>query len=96
MNQILQGWNKVLKDYRHWKMILRYPYCPFNTCVFFGNLGHPPNSLVDYYVAGMKQLDEYEEVMYDNLWELYDGIERRMKESDDLMKKVDEVLDEEL
>lgn len=97
MNQILQGWNKVLKDFRHWKMILKYPYCDFDSAVFFANLGNPPNSLVDYYAAGMEQIDAYEEVMYyDNLWELYGGIEKRMKEGDELMKEVDEFLDEKL
>lgn len=93
MTQILQGWNKVLKDYRHWKMILKHPYCPFDCAVFFGNLGHPPNSLVDYLVAGMKQLDaESAKVLYDNLWELYDEIEEQMDECDKLLNEVDEVL----
>ena len=81
MNQILQGWKKILIDYRHWKMIIKYPYCDFDCAVFFGNLGNPPNSLVDYFLKGMKQLDpECEKILYDNLWELYDDIEERMEE----------------
>ena len=56
-------------------MILKYPYCDFDCAVFFGNLAEPPNSLDDY-IKEMKQLDaEYEKILYDNLWELYDGIE---------------------
>jgi len=95
MNQILQGWKKILQDYRHWKMILKYPYDIFDCAVFFGNLGHPPNSLVDYLIKGMKQLDaECAEILYDNLWELYDGIEERMDETDKLLEEVDEVLEE--
>jgi hypothetical protein len=75
MNQILQGWKKVLKDYRHWKMILKYSYCPFECAVFFGNLAEPPNLFIDYYIKGMKQLDaECAEILYDNLWELYDDV----------------------
>jgi hypothetical protein len=91
MNQILQGWKMVLNDYRHWKMILKYPYCAFDTCVFFGNLAHPPNSLDDY-IKEMRELDSYEKVMYDNLWKLYDGIGERINKTDDLLKEVDEVL----
>ena len=54
-------------------MILKYPYDIFDCAVFFGNLGHPPNSLVDYLIKGMKQLDaECAEILYDNLWDLYD------------------------
>jgi hypothetical protein len=80
MNQILQGWKMVLKDYRHWKMIIKYPYDAFDCAVFFGNLAEPPNSLDDW-VKEMKQLDaECEEILYDNLWELYDGVEERMEE----------------
>ena len=75
MNQILEGWKMVLKDYRHWKMILKYPYCDFDCAVFFGNLAEPPNSLDDY-IKEMKQLDaECEKILYDNLWELYDEVE---------------------
>ena len=74
MNQILQGWKRILQDYRHWKMILKYPYCDFDCAVFFGNLGHPPNSLEEW-VKGLKQLDaECAEILYDNLWELYDEV----------------------
>ncbi len=89
MNQILEGWKMVLKDYRHWKMILKYPYDAFDCAVFFGNLSQPPNSLDDY-IKEMKQLDA--EMSYDNLWELYDGIEQRMDETDKLIEEVDEVL----
>jgi hypothetical protein len=92
MNQILEGWKMVLKDYRHWKMIIQYPYDAFACAVFFGNLAEPPNSLEDW-VKEMKQLDpEYEKILYDNLWELYDGIEERMDETDKLLEEVDEVL----
>jgi len=72
MNQILQGWKMVLKDYRHWKMIIKYPYDAFDCAVFFGNLAEPPNSL-EGWVKEMKQLDA--EMSYDNLWELYDEVE---------------------
>ncbi len=89
MNQILEGWKMVLKDYRHWKMIIQYPYDAFNCAVFFGNLAQPPNSLDDY-IKEMKQLEA--EMSYDNLWELYDGIEQRMDETDKLLEEVDEVL----
>jgi hypothetical protein len=92
MNQILQGWKRILQDYRHWKMIIKYPYCPFDCAVFFGNLAEPPNSLDDW-VKEMKQLDpEYEKILYDNLWVLYDGIEERMDKTDKLLEEVDEVL----
>ena len=92
MNQILQGWKRILQDYRHWKMIIQYPYDAFDCAVFFGNLAEPPNSLEDW-VKEMKQLDpEYEKIMYDNLWEIYDGIEERMNETDKLLEEVDEVL----
>ena len=92
MNQILQGWKRILQDYRHWKMIIKYPYCDFDCLVFFGNLAQPPNSLEDY-IKEYKQLDpEYEKIMYDNLWELYDDVEERMKETDKLLEEVDEVL----
>lgn len=89
MNQILEGWKMVLKDYRHWKMIIKYPYDAFDCAVFFGNLAEPPNSLDDW-VKEMKQLDA--EMSYDNLWVLYDGIEERMDETDKLLEEVDEVL----
>ncbi len=56
MNQILEGWKMVLKDYRHWKMILKSPYDAFACAVFFGNLSQPPNSLDDY----IKELKELE------------------------------------
>ncbi len=79
MNQILEGWKMVLKDYRHWKMIIKYPHCDFDCAVFFGNLGHPPNSLDDW-VKEMKQLDpEYEKILYDNLWELYEEVDEVLK-----------------
>jgi len=92
MNQILQGWKMVLKDYRHWKMIIKYPYDAFDCAVFFSNLSQPPNSLEDW-VKEMKQLDpEYEKILYDNLWELYDGVEERMNETNKLLEEVDEVL----
>jgi hypothetical protein len=92
MNQILEGWKMVLKDYRHWKMILKYPYDVFDRAVFFGNLGQPPNSLDDY-IKELKELDpDWEKNYYDNLWELYDGIEERMNETDKLLEEVDEVL----
>jgi len=45
MNKILQGWKRILQDYRHWKMIIKYPYDAFDCAVFFGNLAEPPNSL---------------------------------------------------
>jgi hypothetical protein len=89
MNQILEGWKMVLKDYRHWKMILKYPYDAFDCAVFFGNLAQPPNSLDDY-IKEMKQLEA--EMSYDNLWELYDDIGERMDETDKLLEEVDEVL----
>jgi hypothetical protein len=94
MNQILEGWKMVLKDYRHWKMILKYPYDAFDCAVFFGNLAQPPNSLDDY-IKELKQLDpDWEKNYYDNLWVLYDGIEQRMDETDKLLEEVDEVLEE--
>lgn len=41
----------------------------------------------------MKELDsDWEKNYYDNLWELYDGIEERMNETDKLLEEVDEVL----
>jgi hypothetical protein len=49
MNNIIQGWSKVIKDFRHWVMIIKYPYCDFDSSVFFGNLARQPNSLIDYY-----------------------------------------------
>jgi hypothetical protein len=92
INKILQGWKRILQDYRHWKMIIKYPYCDFDCLVFFGNLAQPPNSLEDY-IKEYKQLDpEYEKIMYDNLWELYDDVEERMKETDKFLEEVDEVL----
>ena len=92
INKILQGWKMILHDYRHWKMIIKYPYCDFDCLVFFGNLAQPPNSLEDY-IKEYKQLDpEYEKIMYDNLWELYDDVEERMKETDKFLEEVDEVL----
>jgi hypothetical protein len=91
MNQILEGWKMVLKDYRHWKMILKYPYDAFDCAVFFGNLAQPPNSLDDW-IKEMREMTEDERVMFDNLWELYDGIEERMNETDKLLEEVDEVL----
>ena len=94
MNQILEGWKMVLKDYRHWKMILKYPYDVFDCAVFFGNLAQPPNSLDDY-IKELKELDpDWEKNYYDNLWVLYDGIEQRMEETDKLFKEVDGVLEE--
>jgi hypothetical protein len=89
MNQILEGWKMVLKDYRHWKMIIQYPYDAFDCAVFFSNLAEPPNSLEDW-VKEMKELDA--EMSYDNLCELYDGIEERMNETDKLLEEVDEIL----
>ena len=87
MNRILQGWKSILQDYRQWKMIIKYPYDAFACAVFFGNLSEPPNSLEDW-VKEMKQLDpEYEKILYDNLWELYDGIEERMNKTDEFLKK---------
>lgn len=75
MNQILEGWKRILQDYRHWKMILKNPYDAFDCAVFFGNLAEPPNSLEDW-VKEMKQLDpECQKILYDNLWELYDEVE---------------------
>lgn len=92
MNQILQGWKRVFKDYRHWKMILKYPYDAFDSVVFFGNLAQPQNSLENW-IKEMKELDEeFEKVLYDNLWEFYDGIEERMNETDEFLKEVDEYL----
>ncbi len=93
MNQILQGWKKVLKDYRHWKMIIKYPYCDFDCAVFFGNLAESPNSLDDW-IKEMREMTEDEKVIFDNLWELYDDIEERMDETDKLLEEVDEVLEE--
>lgn len=73
-------------------MIIKYPYCDFDCLVFFGNLAQPPNSLDDY-IKEYKQLDpEYEKILYDNLWVLYDDVEERMKETDKLLEEVDEVL----
>lgn len=75
INKILQGWKRILQDYRHWKMILKNPYDAFDCAVFFGNLAEPPNSLEDW-VKEMKQLDpECQKILYDNLWELYDEVE---------------------
>jgi hypothetical protein len=92
MNQILEGWKMVLKDYRHWKMILKYPYDAFDCAVFFGNLAQLPNSLDDW-IKEMKQLDpDWEKNYYDNLWVLYDDIGERMNETDKLLEEVDEVL----
>jgi len=92
MIQILQGWKQVLKSYRHWKMILKYPYNAFDSIVFFDNLAQPPNSLEDW-IEKMKELDEEcEKMLYDNLWELYDGIEEQINETDEFLKKVDEYL----
>jgi hypothetical protein len=92
MNQILQGWKMVLKDYRHWKMILKYPYDAFDCAVFFGNLAQLSNSLDDW-IKEMKQLDpDWEKNYYDNLWVLYDDIGERMNETDKLLEEVDEVL----
>lgn len=91
MNQILEGWKMVLKDYRHWKMIIKYPYDAFDCAVFFGNLAEPPNSLDDW-IKEMREMTEDERVMFDNLWELYDGVEERMEETDKLLEEVDEVL----
>ena len=92
MNQIFQGWKKMLIDYRHWKMIIKYPYCYLDNIFFFGDLGHPLNSLEDY-IKEVKRLDlDWEKNYYDNLWELYDGIEERMNETDKLLEEVDEVL----
>jgi len=69
MNQILQGWKRILHDYLHWKMILKNPYDAFDCAVFFGNLAEPPNSLEDW-VKEMKKLDpECQKILYDNLWE---------------------------
>lgn len=56
MIQILQGWKQVLKSYRHWKMILKYPYDTFDSTVFFDNLAQPPNSLENW-IKEMKDLD---------------------------------------
>ena len=91
MNQILEGWKMVLKDYRHWKMILKYPYDAFDCAVFFGNLAQPPNSLDDW-IKEMREMTEDERVMFDNLWVLYDDIGERMNETDKLLEEVDEVL----
>lgn len=94
MNQILQGWKMVLHDYRHWKMIIKYPYCAFRCAVFFSNLAQPPNSLDDW-IKEMKQLDpECEKILYDNLWELYGDVEERMNETDKLLEEVDGVLEQ--
>jgi len=89
MNQILQGWKRMLQDYRHWKLIIKYPYCDFDCAVFFGNLAEPPNSLDDY-IEEMKQLDA--EMSYDNLWELYDDIEQHIDETNKLLEEVDGAL----
>ena len=79
MNQILQGWKGILQDYRHWKMIIKYPYCDVNCAFFFGNLGQPQISLDDY-IKEYKQLDaEYEKILYDNLWELYEEVDEVLK-----------------
>jgi hypothetical protein len=91
MNQILEGWKMVLKDYRHWKMILKNPYDAFDCAVFFGNLAQPPNSLDDW-IKEMREMTEDERVMFDNLWVLYDDIGERMNETDKLLEEVDEVL----
>jgi hypothetical protein len=73
MNKILQGWKRILQDYRHWKMIIKYPYDTFDCAVFFGNLAEPPNSL-DNWIKEMREMTEDEKVIFDNLWEIYDDI----------------------
>ena len=84
MNKILQGWKKILKDCQHWKMIIKYPYCLFDCAVFFGNLGHPPNSLEDW-MKEMREMTEDEKVMFSNLWQLYDDIEEHIDETNKLL-----------
>jgi len=78
MNKILQGWKKILKDYRHWKLIIKYPYCDFDCAVFFGNLAEPPNSLEDW-MKEMREMTEDEKVMFNNLWDLYDDVDEVLK-----------------
>jgi hypothetical protein len=60
MNRILQGWKRILHDYRWWKYVISHPYCDVDCAFFFGNLGEPPNSLDDY-IKEMKKIDEVEE-----------------------------------
>lgn len=57
MNQILQGWKRILHDYWYWKMIIQYPYDVSDRSIFFSNLGKPQISLEDW-VKEMKRLDE--------------------------------------
>ena len=79
INKILQGWKGILQDYRQWKMIIKYPYCYLDNIIFFGNLGQPQISLEDY-IKKCKQLDaEYEKILYDNLWELYEEVDEVLK-----------------
>jgi hypothetical protein len=60
-------------------MILKYPYDVFDRAVFFGNLGQPQISLDDY-IKELKRLDpEYEKILYDNLWELYEEVDEVLK-----------------
>jgi len=73
MNKILQGWKRIAQDYRHWKMIIKYPYDAFDCAVLFGNLGQPPTSLEDW-IKEMREMTEDEKVIFDNLWEIYDDI----------------------
>ena len=96
MNQILQGWKGILQDYRHWKMIIKCSYCAVDNIVFFGNLGQPQISLDDYIKKCKKLDEEYEKILYDNLWVLYDDVEERMKETDKLLEEVDKRTLEEL
>jgi hypothetical protein len=84
MNKILQGWKKILKDYQHWKLIIKYPYCDFDCAVFFGNLAEPPNSLEDW-MKEMREMTEDEKVMFNNLWDLYDDIEEHIDETNKLL-----------
>lgn len=87
INKILQGWKMILHDYRHWKMIIKYPYCAFDCAVFFSNLAQPPNSLEDY-IKEYKQLDPDWEKNY------YDGVDQRMNETDKLLEEADKLLEE--
>ena len=87
INKILQGWKRILHDYRHWKRIIKYPYCAFDCAVFFSNLAKPPNSLEDY-IKKCKQLDLDWEKNY------FDGVDQRMNETDKLLEEVDGVLEQ--
>ena len=48
MTKILKGWKKVFKDFFHWESIIKRPYDPFDSAIFFNNLNEPMNELHAY------------------------------------------------